>query len=133
GSSLLRQFTSSAVHFFGSSLLRQFTSSAVHFFGVGHSAEEINQLRSGRSPAMLQRRIAVKKISKYMLSAFATAALSIAIANVSALATCTTDVQDEYTCYPTDEDAEYCYYDCYCKVSESECEGALDEAGYVDA
>jgi len=47
------------------------------------------------------------------------------------MATCTTDVQDEYTCYPTGEDACYCYYDCYCKVGSQACEAALFRNGYA--
>jgi hypothetical protein len=50
-------------------------------------------------------------LRKYLLSAFAAVVLSLTLANVTAMATCTTDVQDEYTCYPTGEDACYCYYD----------------------
>jgi len=46
------------------------------------------------------------------------------------MATCTIDVQDQYTCYPTGEDANYCYYDCYCKVGTAACEAALAANGY---
>ena len=67
---------------------------------------------------------------KYLLSAFAAVVLSLTLANVTALATCLTDVQDEYTCYPTGEDACYCYYDCYCKVGSQACEAALFRNGY---
>ena len=69
-------------------------------------------------------------LKKYFLAAFAAITLSLALANVTALATCTTDVQDEYTCYPTGEDANYCYYTCYCKVGAARCEAALAAAGY---
>jgi hypothetical protein len=69
-------------------------------------------------------------LKKYFLSAFAAIALSLALANVTAMATCTIDVQDEYTCYPTGEDATYCYYDCYCKVGSAACEAALARNGY---
>jgi len=69
-------------------------------------------------------------LKKYFLSAFAAIALSLALANVTAMATCTIDVQDEYTCYPTGEDATYCYYDCYCKVGTAACERALAAHGY---
>ncbi len=64
----------------------------------------------------------MKKISKYLLSAFATVAISIAIANVSALAACTTEVADEYTCYPSGEDETNCYYNCYwlCCTNQNE-------------
>ncbi|CDM64341.1 hypothetical protein PYK22_00334, partial [Pyrinomonas methylaliphatogenes] len=44
----------------------------------------------------------------------------------------TTVVADEYTCYPVSEDACYCYYDCYCKVSVTECNAALDRDGFED-
>lgn len=69
-------------------------------------------------------------LKKYFLSAFAAIALSLALANVTAMATCTIDVQDEYTCYPTGEDETYCYYDCYCKVGTAACEAALTRNGY---
>lgn len=69
-------------------------------------------------------------LKKYFLSAFAATALSLALANVTAMATCTIDVQDEYTCYPTGEDENYCYYDCYCKVGTAACDAALARAGY---
>jgi hypothetical protein len=67
---------------------------------------------------------------KYLLSAFAAVVLSLTLANVTAIATCLTDVQDQYTCYPTGEDACYCYYDCYCKVGTEACEAALFRNGY---
>jgi hypothetical protein len=69
-------------------------------------------------------------LRKYLLSAFAAITLSLTLANVTALATCTTDVTDQYTCYPTGEDACYCYYDCYCKVASEACEAALFRNGY---
>ena len=65
-----------------------------------------------------------------MIVTFAAIALSLALANVTAMATCTIDVQDEYTCYPTGEDDTYCYYDCYCKVGTTACEAALARNGY---
>ena len=71
-------------------------------------------------------------LKKYFLSAFAAIALSLALANVTAMATCTTDVQDEYTCYPTGEDEFFCYYDCYCKVGTQACEEALARNGYSE-
>ena len=69
-------------------------------------------------------------LRKYFLLVFAAIALSLSLATVTAMATCTTDVQDEYTCYPTGEDAQYCYYDCYCKVGSAACEKALARNGY---
>ncbi|HEX8129583.1 MAG TPA: hypothetical protein VF527_10815 [Pyrinomonadaceae bacterium] len=71
----------------------------------------------------------MKSINKYLLSALATAALSVTLAGTAA-ALCRTDVQDQYTCYPTGEDANYCYYDCYCKVGAAECDRALIRNGY---
>ncbi len=64
--------------------------------------------------------------------ALLTIVLTIALANISALALCTTVVADEYTCYPVGEDACYCYYDCYCKVSLTECSAALTRDGFED-
>jgi hypothetical protein len=72
----------------------------------------------------------MKNLRTYLLTAFAVIVLSLTLANVTAMATCTTDVQDEYTCYPTGEDAKYCYYDCYCKVGTAACEAALARNGY---
>ena len=72
----------------------------------------------------------VNNLRKYLVSAFAAIVLSLTLANVTALATCTTDVQEEYTCYPTGEDSCYCYYDCYCKVGSQACEAALFRNGY---
>jgi hypothetical protein len=73
----------------------------------------------------------VRNLRKYALSVFAVTVLSLTVANVTALATCYTDVQDEYTCYPTGrEDANYCYYNCYCKVSAARCDAALAANGY---
>jgi len=69
-------------------------------------------------------------LKKYFLAAFAAIAVSLGLANVTAMATCTIDVQDQYTCYPTGEDANYCYYDCYCKVGTAACEAALAANGY---
>ncbi len=71
----------------------------------------------------------MKSISKYLLSACAAAVLSVTLAGTAA-ALCRTDVQDEYTSYPTGEDANYCYYDCYCKVGASACDAALIRNGY---
>jgi hypothetical protein len=71
----------------------------------------------------------MRSITKYLLSALATVALSLTLANVSAMA-CSLDVQDEYTCYVTGSDACYCYYDCYCKVGASACDAALIRNGY---
>lgn len=47
-----------------------------------------------------------------------------------AAAACTIDVQNEYTCYVTGEDANWCYYTCYCKVGAAACEAALAANGY---
>lgn len=69
-------------------------------------------------------------LKKYFLAAFAAIVLSLTLANVTALATCLTDVQEEYTCYPTGEDANYCYYTCYCKVGAERCQAALEGNGY---
>ena len=72
----------------------------------------------------------MKSLRKYLVSAFAVVALSLTMASVTAMATCLTDVQNEYTCYPTGEDANYCYYTCYCKVGGAACEAALAANGY---
>lgn len=69
-------------------------------------------------------------LRKYLLSGLGAVAISLTLASVTAMATCSIDVQDEYTCYPTGEDACYCYYDCYCKVSSQACEAALFRNGY---
>lgn len=72
----------------------------------------------------------MKNLRKYLISAFAVTALSLTMASVTAMATCTIDVQDQYTCYPTGEDETYCYYTCYCKVGRAACEAALAGNGY---
>jgi hypothetical protein len=72
----------------------------------------------------------MRNLRKYVLSALAATALSLTLANVAAFATCLTDVQDAYTCYPTGEDACYCYYDCYCKTGAAACDAALAANGY---
>jgi hypothetical protein len=72
----------------------------------------------------------MKTLKRYLLAAFAVTALSLTLANATALAICTIDVQDEYTCYPTGEDEQYCYYTCYCKTSSAACEAALIANGY---
>lgn len=72
----------------------------------------------------------MKTLRKYLVSAFAAIVLSLTLANVTALAACYTDVQNEYTCYPTGEDACFCYYDCYCKVGTDACHLALFRNGY---
>lgn len=74
----------------------------------------------------------MKNLKKYLVSACAVIALSLTMATVTALATCTIDVQDEYTCYVTGEDANYCYYRCYCKTNSASCEAALAANGYED-
>ena len=72
----------------------------------------------------------MKSLRKYLVSAFAVIVLSLTLAGVTAMATCLTDVQDQYTCYPTGEDENYCYYTCYCKVGTAACEAALAANGY---
>ena len=69
-------------------------------------------------------------LKKYAGSAVAAVAISLTLASASAFATCLTDVQDAYTCYPTGQDACYCYYDCYCKTGAAACEAALAANGY---
>lgn len=69
-------------------------------------------------------------LKKYFLATFAAIVLSLGLANVTAMATCLIDVQEEYTCYPTGEDANFCYYDCYCKVGAAACDAALAANGY---
>lgn len=68
-------------------------------------------------------------LKKYLVSAVAVLALSLTMAGVAA-ASCTIDVQNEYTCYVTGEDANWCYYTCYCKVGAAACEAALAANGY---
>jgi hypothetical protein len=72
----------------------------------------------------------MKNLRKYLLTAIAVTALSLSLASVSAFALCQTDPQDAYTCYPVGEDANYCYYQCYCKTGPAACEAALTAAGY---
>jgi hypothetical protein len=68
---------------------------------------------------------------KYLLSAFAAIALSLTLANATAMAWCEpVDDQPEYTCYNTGEDSCYCYYDCYCHVGQDACDLALFRHGY---
>ncbi|HET8781472.1 MAG TPA: hypothetical protein VFM63_03565 [Pyrinomonadaceae bacterium] len=71
----------------------------------------------------------MKRTVKYVLSAFGAVALSLTLANAVASA-CTLEVSDEYTCYVTGEDANYCYYTCYCKVSSGACRDALVRDGF---
>lgn len=71
----------------------------------------------------------MKSLGKFVLSLCLALGASMAIANVAARA-CSLDVQEEYTCYVTGEDANYCYYMCYCKVSSARCEAALAANGY---
>lgn len=72
----------------------------------------------------------MNSLRKYLVWAFAAIVLSLTLANVTAYATCYTDITDQYSCYPTGEDACYCYYDCYCKVGSEACEAALFRNGY---
>ena len=73
----------------------------------------------------------MRKISKYALSASAAIVLSLTLAGVVAKAAqCTMETSDEYTCYVTGEDENYCYYQCYCKVSSQECRSALERDGF---
>ena len=71
----------------------------------------------------------MKRIYKYALSAFASVALSLTLAGVVA-AQCTIDVQEEYTCYVTGQDENYCYYQCYCKTGWETCRRALEREGH---
>lgn len=74
----------------------------------------------------------MKNLRKFALAAavaVVAAGFSFGVATVSAQ-DCTTDVQDEYTCYPVGEDETYCYYQCYCKVSTERCYAALQANGY---
>lgn len=71
----------------------------------------------------------MKRITKYALSAFASVVVSLTLCGVVA-AQCTIDVQDEYTCYVTGEDENYCYYQCYCKTNWESCQRALLDNGH---
>ena len=107
--------------------LTKYSLTAMHRSGksLAASQSQSHVLNSERSQTLMST------LRKYLLSAFAAIARSLTLANVTAMATCTTDVQDEYTCYPTGEDACYCYYDCYCKVGSQACEAALFRNGYA--
>ncbi len=72
----------------------------------------------------------MKRIFKYALSAFGVMVLSLSLAGVAA-AQCTMETSDEYTCYVTSQDANYCYYTCYCKVNRPDCIGALIADGFT--
>ena len=72
----------------------------------------------------------MRKLAQYLLATIGVAVLSLTVANVAALAQCHIEVADEYTCYVTGSDSTYCYYDCYCKVSDSQCDAALDRDGF---
>ena len=72
----------------------------------------------------------MKKVSKYALSIAATVVVSLTIAAATARASCTIEVTDSYTCYVTGEDANYCYYTCYCKVGAAACDRALTQDGF---
>ena len=72
----------------------------------------------------------MKSIIKYSLSAFAAIVLSLTLSGVAA-AFCTLEISDEYTCYVTAEDENYCYYDCYCKTGSQECRAALERDGFI--
>jgi hypothetical protein len=64
-----------------------------------------------------------------VLTAVATVVVSLTVASAAASA-CTIEVQDEYTCYVTGSDANYCYYRCYCKTGVSACNAALLRDGF---
>jgi len=71
----------------------------------------------------------MKRVTKYALSAFAAIALSLTLAGV-AVAQCTLETSEEYTCYVTGEDETYCYYTCYCKTGSDACRRALERDGF---
>ena len=73
----------------------------------------------------------MRYISKYVIAALVVVGISLAAAKVSASGACHLETTDEYTCYVTGEDACYCYYDCYCKVSDSACDAALTRDGFI--
>lgn len=66
---------------------------------------------------------------KYALSVFASIALSLTLAGVAA-ASCTMESTEQYTCYVTGEDENYCYYRCYCKTNARDCDAALIRDGF---
>jgi len=74
----------------------------------------------------------MRKLGQYLLAAIGVTVLSLTIANVTVRASgdCHVEVADEYTCYATGSDANYCYYDCYCKVGDSACDAALTRDGF---
>jgi hypothetical protein len=74
----------------------------------------------------------MKTLRKYLLSAFAAIALSLTLANATAMAWCPEeDHTEQYACFLSGEDGYTCFYECYCYVSEEECEAALTRGGYV--
>lgn len=71
-------------------------------------------------------------LRKYLLSTFVAIALSLTLANVTALAYCPPyDDAPEYSCFNTGEDGLYCFYECFCLVETFECEAALRRRGYT--
>jgi hypothetical protein len=78
----------------------------------------------------LRRIIKMKRTFKYALSAVAAMVLSLTLAGVAA-AQCTLETSDAYTCYVTGQDANYCYYTCYCKTNRSDCIDALINDGFT--
>ena len=74
----------------------------------------------------------MNSLRKYLLSAFAAIALSLTLANVTALEYCPeVDETDEYVCFNTGEDGYYCFYECFCKVETFDCEESLRRRGYL--
>ena len=71
----------------------------------------------------------MNRITRYALSALATVALSLTLAGV-AVAQCTLETSESYTCYVTGQDANYCYYVCYCKTDSESCRRALESDGF---
>jgi hypothetical protein len=70
-------------------------------------------------------------LRKYLLSASIALALSLTMANVTAMAYCDPiDEQYEYTCYYEREDPCFCYYWCECHVDQDQCDLALFRNGY---
>jgi hypothetical protein len=72
----------------------------------------------------------VRSIFKYAVSAVAAMVLSLTLAGVAA-AQCTLETSEAYTCYVTGQDADYCYYICYCKTNSQACIAALQADGFT--
>jgi len=76
----------------------------------------------------------MNSLRKYFLSAFAAIALSLVLANVTAMAYCAPqELTEEYSCFNTGEDEYQCYYECFCNGSEAECDLVLFRGGYPKA